>query len=84
MVLSNICSGETMQENTDNVIELDMYRPHTISKVICLKCYRRWICARPDHTMLEDIECKNCGPGYVIETGELLDFSDEEVDFSEE
>lgn len=48
--------------------------PHKFSEVICLKCYDRWIAVRPDQTRLVDLECENCGPGFVIETGEIIDY----------
>jgi Zn finger protein HypA/HybF involved in hydrogenase expression len=42
-----------------------------VSQVICLKCFRRWIAARPTETMLDELECPSCGnQGYAIETGE--------------
>jgi hypothetical protein len=52
--------------------------PYTVlfdvySEVICIRCCKRWICVRPERTLLKDIECPNCGKGAVIETGEVLD-----------
>ncbi len=42
-----------------------------ISQVICLKCYRRWVAARPVETKLDELECPDChGQGFAIETGE--------------
>ena len=42
-----------------------------VSQVVCLRCYRRWIAARPIETRLDDLECPDCGQnGYAIETGE--------------
>lgn len=46
--------------------------PHKVSEVICVKCGHRWICVRPEHILLKELECPNCGKGYVIETGEEL------------
>ena len=46
---------------------------HKVSEVICVKCGKRWIGVRPETTMLKELECPNCGAGYVIETGEELD-----------
>lgn len=43
---------------------------HKVSEVICVKCGKRWIAVRPETTMLKELECPNCGAGYVIETGE--------------
>ena len=45
---------------------------HKVSEVICVKCGKRWIAVRPKTTMLKEVECSNCGRGYVIETGEEL------------
>ena len=44
--------------------------PHKVSEVICVKCCKRWIAVRPTTTKLKDLECPNCGQGYVVETGE--------------
>ena len=44
--------------------------PHKMSEVICIGCGLRWIAVRPVGTKLKDLECRNCGPGKVIETGE--------------
>ena len=42
-----------------------------VSQVICLRCFRRWISARPVSTRLDELECPDCGQqGYAIETGE--------------
>lgn len=53
-----------------NVVSIDDYKPHKVSMVVCLKCYKRWVAVRPEGTMLVELECPNCGAGYVIETGE--------------
>ena len=50
--------------------DINDYRPHTYSEVMCVKCLSRWIAVRPTGTMLKELECTNCGRGYVIETGE--------------
>ena len=42
-----------------------------VSQVICLRCLRRWISARPVDTRLDELECPDCGlQGFAIETGE--------------
>ena len=61
-----------------SVIDFDAQKPHIVSKVICLKCYKRWICVRPERTLLEKLQCENCGAGFVIETGERLFIDDKE------
>ena len=45
---------------------------YDVSEVICIKCHKRWICARPQEVLLKNIECEKCGQGHVIETGEIL------------
>lgn len=54
------------------VILLESQLPHNVSEVICVKCGQRWIAVRPTKTRLKDLECSNCGKGYVIETGEKI------------
>lgn len=56
----------------NNVIKFIENIPHKVSHVICLKCYKRWTAVRPVTTRLVNLECTNCGQGYVIETGEEL------------
>ena len=55
------------------VESIDKNRPHSVSEVICVKCGKRWVCVRPEKTLLKHIECPDCGQGYVIETGQILD-----------
>jgi Zn finger protein HypA/HybF involved in hydrogenase expression len=44
---------------------------YKVSQVICLRCFRRWISARPTETTLDLLECPECGQiGFAIETGE--------------
>lgn len=57
----------------EKVISIDANSPHAVSEVICVKCGKRWISVRPEKTLLKDLECENCGPGYVIETGQILE-----------
>ncbi len=56
-----------------NIVQLDEYRPHKVSEVICVRCGKRWISVRPAGTLLKEIECPECGEGFVIETGEELE-----------
>lgn len=46
---------------------------HVVSEVICVKCGNRWLAVRPSVTQLKELECKNCGKGFVIETGQIID-----------
>ena len=58
--------------NVTNIVNIDDYRPHEVSELICLKCFHRWIGVYPEYTLLKDLECK-CGEvGYVIKTGQTV------------
>lgn len=56
----------------DDLIRMEERKPHTVSEVICVKCGKRWVSVRPEDVLLKDLECPNCGKGYVIETGEVI------------
>lgn len=62
-----------MSEQKDNkIIDIQAYQPHVTLEVICVKCYRRVIAVAPAKVLLKDYECKTCGPGYIIMTGQPL------------
>jgi len=42
------------------------------SKVVCKRCYRKWLAVRLAETPLHVLECPECGPGYVEETGDNI------------
>lgn len=52
---------------------IEELKPHKASEVICVKCGRRWIAVRPADTLLKQLECPDCGAGFVIETGEEVE-----------
>lgn len=54
------------------IVPIEAYTPHCVSEVICVNCKKRWIAVYPDGTWLKDLECENCGPGYVINTGQPI------------
>lgn len=54
-------------------LDFNSLLPHEVSEVICVNCGKRWIAVRPREVLLKDLECPNCGPGFVIETGEDLE-----------
>lgn len=56
-----------------SIVDIDSREPHAVSEVICVKCGERWVSVRPEKTLLKNIECKTCGAGYVIETGQILE-----------
>jgi hypothetical protein len=55
----------------NGIDEIEKNLPHTVSEVICVKCFKRWISVRLSGVWLKDLECPNCGKGYVIETGQF-------------
>ena len=55
------------------IVDINEKKPHKMSEVICVQCGHRWIAIRPDKTLLKKLECKNCGQGFVIETGEEIE-----------
>lgn len=69
-------SGQCLNCN-NNVINIKEYLEKNIeyitSELICIKCYKRAIIYRPNTVLLKNIECKNCGIGFIVETGEELE-----------
>lgn len=43
-----------------NIIDYESNLPHIISEVICIKCKKRWISARPTEVLLKDLQCPKC------------------------
>jgi len=62
----------------EKIISIESNMPHKFSEVICVKCCKRWIAVRPITVLLKELECPNCGEGYVIETGETMEEEAEE------
>lgn len=62
-----------MSDVIDYMEHIEENTPHKVSEVICVRCGYRWISVRPVGTLLKDLECKNCGQGFVIETGEVME-----------
>ncbi len=62
-----------MNRMADNIIDIDKILPHRLAETICVKCYQRIISVWPDGVKLKDLECENCGNGYIILTGETID-----------
>jgi len=59
------------------IVDIYELKPHIVSEVVCLKCMERWLGVYPEGVWLKDLECPNCGPGYVINTGqEIYDEND--------
>ncbi len=56
----------------NNIHDINKNQPHKLSEVICVKCGKRWLAIRLEGTLLKQLECKTCGQGFVIETGEII------------
>jgi ribosomal protein S27AE len=61
------------------VIDINTNEPHKASEVICVKCGKRWFAVRHVDTWLKELHCEQCGPGFVIETGEEMRDRSEET-----
>jgi len=72
LIMASELIGESIKNVSviNPVIPIESVMPHKVSEVICVKCHKRWIAVRPENTKLSDLECANCGAGFVIETGE--------------
>ena len=55
-----------------DVIFIENHLPHHLFEALCVKCFDRWIAVVADKTTLKTVECKKCGPGYVIDTGQYI------------
>jgi len=55
-----------------SIIPIEEGMEHIVAETICVKCWERGIAVYPEFVHLKDLECENCGPGYVILTGENL------------
>ena len=55
-----------------DVTDIEDYRPYEFWEAMCMKCLDRWIAVVPCGILLKKIECKNCGSGYVINTGQNM------------
>lgn len=58
------------------IINIEENRPHKVSEVMCVKCFRRWIAVRPVGVLLKEMDCPNCGSGFIIETGEEIEIDE--------
>ena len=55
------------------VRDINKNKPHAVSETICVSCYHRWICVRPETTLLKELQCPSClAIGAVIETGQSI------------
>ena len=58
------------------IINIEENRPHKVSEVMCVFCFRRWIAVRPVGVLLKEMDCPSCGSGFIIETGEEIEIDD--------
>ena len=62
-----------MSDDKNKIVDINDYGNFMVSEVICVNCKTRWLSIRHTDTYLKEIPCPNCGPGFVIETGEMLE-----------
>lgn len=55
------------------IIDICENSPHCVAELICVRCGTRWIGVWPEGTALKDLHCENCGPGFVIKTGQDME-----------
>lgn len=65
-----------MTNDNSNIIDINSNTLHVVQEVICVKCCFRWIACAPSLVHLKEYECTNCGAGYVIKTGQPLDYGE--------
>ena len=71
--MNDFRSVDRWRDEQEKVIDINKNTPHRVSEVMCIRCHKRWFAVRPVETLLKELECKSCGKGYVIETGETND-----------
>ena len=54
-------------------VDFEELIPHTVAEVMCVKCLKRWVAVYPTACLLKNLECPNCGKGFVIKTGEEIE-----------
>ncbi len=59
-----------------DVIYIENYIAHHPFEAMCMNCHSRWIAVVPDEIILKTVECEECGPGYVIDTGQYITYLD--------
>ncbi len=55
-----------------NIVDIEEGLPHRLAETICVKCFQRSMTIWPEKTQLKELECENCGKGYIIMTGQPL------------
>lgn len=55
-----------------DVVDIENYIPHYPFEAMCMRCFDRWIAVVPAEILLKTLHCEQCGPGYVIDTGQYI------------
>lgn len=58
------------------IIDINQNKPHCAAELICVRCGKRWVGVWPEKTLLKELECENCGSGFVIKTGQDMEESE--------
>ena len=60
----------------DNVIDIEENMEHEVCELVCLKCLNRWIGVYPSSTLLKGLECECGAVGYIIKTGQTVEYEE--------
>ena len=60
----------------EQITDINSLKAHRTLEVICVKCLYRYVAVALAETPLIKYECKDCGPGYVIATGQWINPDD--------
>ncbi len=58
---------------TAKVFDIEQNTIYTTAEIMCVKCCKRWIAVFPIDTLLKDLYCEDCGQGFCIDTGQILE-----------
>lgn len=58
------------------LLDINRNKPHEVCEVICVKCGYRYISVHPTDVLLKNLECPNCGNGYIIKTGQNIEMEE--------
>ncbi len=51
--------------------------PHMWGELMCIRCMNRYIGVWCAETPLKKLHCETCGPGFIIDTGQVFDEDDD-------
>ena len=64
---------ESIKDAGFEIVDIHKNAPHDAIEAMCVRCHHRWVAVFPNSTMLKELDCDNCGPGYVVNTGQVFE-----------